>query len=389
MTPAPVTESAPHPLTLRMPRLDALTGARWWAAFAVFFYHMLVFAPVPGGAAQILGQGFLGVTFFFVLSGFVLTWSASHVVSVSTFYWRRFARIWPIHVVALLLAIPVFYSVLPDPAREWAKPVDMVALVLSLVLLQAWYRDPNILFAGNPASWTLSVEAFFYALHPLIGRVLGRWRVRGALVFAGSIIALAFAFRAFALIDSSGVAAAVPVPVVRLSEFMIGVGLAWAVRCGWRPRLPTWVAFALIAVLLATIALVPRRMAGTLAADIIGGFANEIITVGCAIVIVAIVSRSLAGKRSLLEQSWMVRLGEWSYAFYLVHATVIYLALALLGKQQASWSNLVWYAPLLVISVTLAAALHLWVEKPVERRMRRWKDERDGRTAALAEARDA
>jgi peptidoglycan/LPS O-acetylase OafA/YrhL len=309
-----------------MPRLDPLTGARWWAAFFVFFYHMLVFAPLPGVAAQILGQGFLGVTFFFVLSGFVLTWSASNAVSLSTFYWRRFARIWPVHVAALLLAVPVFYTVFTDSAPEWVKPFDVAALLLTLVLLQAWFRDPSILFAGNPASWTLSCEAFFYALHPWIGRVLARWRVRGALVFVVAVIATAFAFRALALADTTGAAGLVPVPVVRLSEFVLGAGLAWAVRCGWRPRLPTWLAYGTVAAILAAIVLIPTRMTGTFVADVVGGFANEIVTLGCALVIVVIVVRSLAGKRSSLEAGWVVRLGEWSYAFYLVHATAISLS---------------------------------------------------------------
>ena len=65
---------------------------------------MMNFAPVPGLGA-VARYGNHGVAFFFVLSGFVLTWSA---------------RIYPAHVVALLVAIPVFYSVTsatPDPSR--------------------------------------------------------------------------------------------------------------------------------------------------------------------------------------------------------------------------------------------------------------------------------
>ena len=101
-------------------RLDSLTGLRWWAAFAVFCYHMMSFAPVPGlGAVARFGNH--GVAFFFLLSGFVLTWSAGiSGTAVANFYWRRLARIYPAHVLALLVAIPVFYSVTsvtPDPSR--------------------------------------------------------------------------------------------------------------------------------------------------------------------------------------------------------------------------------------------------------------------------------
>lgn len=61
------------------------------------------------------GLGHYGVAFFFVLSGFVLTWSAKPTTTMPTFWWRRFARIYPASFVALLLAIPVFYSFDPDP----------------------------------------------------------------------------------------------------------------------------------------------------------------------------------------------------------------------------------------------------------------------------------
>lgn len=109
---APATRRVPLSLVpsvplenARPPRLDSLTGLRWWAAFGVFLHHMTNLAPLPVHAALALGN--YGVMFFFVLSGFVLTWSAQ-AVSTSTFYWRRFARIYPAHLVALALAVPVF-----------------------------------------------------------------------------------------------------------------------------------------------------------------------------------------------------------------------------------------------------------------------------------------
>lgn len=144
----------------RMPRADFLTGLRWWAAFGVFCYHMANLAPLPVQA--VFDYGNFGVTFFFVLSGFVLTWAWSPTTPATTFWWRRVARIYPAHLVALLLAIPVFYSTAPDPDQWWVKPFGAV-LLLSIPLLQGWSRDPAVLFSGNPAAWTLTCEMFFYA----------------------------------------------------------------------------------------------------------------------------------------------------------------------------------------------------------------------------------
>lgn len=368
-----------------MPRVDSLTGLRWWAAFFVFLFHMRGLAPLPEPVASFVSYGFFGVNFFFVLSGFVLTWSASSRVSQTTFYWRRFARIYPTHLVALLIAIPVFYSFTPDPAQSWVQPVSVGILLLSVVLLQGWSNDPAILFSGNPAAWTLTCEAFFYALHPFISRVLNRVRVRGALIFALATVLLAFAYRAIA----SGVPDlwALPLPVVYLTQFAAGMGVAWAIRCGWRPRIPIVVGLAAPAVTLIALVLAPRYAAGWLITGVLQTYANEIVTVACVITIAAFAGRNLEGRPSTFAGRTMVRLGEWSYAFYLIHATLMYIALALFGSRPASWGNIGWQLAMLAISIAAAAVLHLFVEKPFERWIRAWRDRREAAADVRAAAR--
>lgn len=354
-------------------RLDALTGLRWWAAFMVFLFHMRVFAPLPGHISTVFDYGYLGVTFFFVLSGFVLTWSMRAGVSDSTFYWRRFARVWPLHFVALLFAIPVFYTFAPIPEGSFLKPFDLGILLLSVVLLQGWWANPAILFSGNPAAWTLTVEALFYALHPWIARVLVPLARRGALLVALLAIVWAFAYRGALLLWPDSWLAAVPMPITRVPEFLLGMALAWAMRSGWRPRLHPAVGvgsmvFAVIGMLLPTV--LPGAWP-------LSYFANEIFTVAVGLAIVSLTARTLSGRRSVFETRIQVKLGEWSFAFYLVHATVIYLALRLIGFQEPSWRNLVWFAVILAVDLVLAWLLHRFVERPIEKRMRRWKDSRD------------
>lgn len=371
-------------LSQRMPRIDALTGLRWYAAFFVFAFHMLVFAPLPPLASAFLGEGFYGVTFFFVLSGFVLTWSASARVSQSTFYWRRFARVWPSHFVALLVAIPVFYSFDPSPAQTWVKPVSLGILALSVVLLQGWSLNPTLLFSGNPAAWTLTCEAFFYALHPYLLRVLGRTRVRGSLIFVMVVVVVAFGFRALTASSPGEWFSHIPLPVTRLTEFALGMAIAWAMRCGWRPRVPAWVGLGSIVAVLAALVLIPRYRAGGLPALLITTFSNELITVACGLAILAVATQCLRGRTSVFARRFHVRLGEWSFAFYLVHATMIYVFLAIFGSQPASWFNLLWFAVLLALDIAGAAALHHFVERPVENRLRRWKDDRAAKSALTA-----
>src|SRR5690606_18157144 len=97
--------------------------------------------------------------------------------------------IFPLHIVTLLIAIPVFYSFSTlDPAQTWVKPFNIGVLILSLLLLQAWSRDSVVLFSGNPAAWTLSVEVFFYALLPWIGKLLQFLNKKKTLVFLALIL---------------------------------------------------------------------------------------------------------------------------------------------------------------------------------------------------------
>lgn len=354
-------------------RLDALTGLRWWAALMVFVYHMREFAPLPGLITRVFDQGYLGVTFFFVLSGFVLTWSMRPAVPLSTFYWRRFARIWPSHIVALIIAIPVFYTFAPVPEGSFLKPFDFGVLLLSVVLLQGWFANPAILFSGNPAAWTLTVEMFFYALHPWISRILLPLTRYGALLLAFGAVVWAFGYRAGMLAWPESWLAAVPLPVVRLPEFILGMALAWAVRSEWRPRLHPVTGIGAMALLVFAIAYAEH--VGRF--DMLVFFKNELFTVATGLAILGLVSHKLRGRRSLFESKIQVRLGTWSFAFYLVHATAIYLALRVLGFQAPSWRNLGWFAVILAIDLVLAWALYRFVEHPLEGRMRRWKNQRD------------
>lgn len=359
------------------PRLDALTGLRWLAAFWVFGYHMQNFGSLPAPFDLPVQLGYLGVTFFFVLSGFVLTWSMQPNVRVSTFYTRRFARIWPSHMVALLLAIPVFYTLSTEPEHSWVKTLSIPILMLSVVLFQGFSRDPAILFSGNPAAWTLSCEALFYALHPFLGRLLRRATQRGALIIAVVTVAVAFVYRALTHVGSGNWAESVPVPFERIPEFALGMAIAWAFAQGWRPRIPAPVAWTVFALVMGGLTVAPRMQIPVLS-DIAGSFMNEFATVACALLIVAVANGALSGRRSWLAHPWMVRLGNLSFAFYLVHATVMYAALNIMGgSRDPAMSNLVWGAGIFAIALALSAAMHYWLEVPAERRIRRWKDRRD------------
>lgn len=358
----------------RLPRVESLTGLRWFAAFGVFLHHFMNFAPIPK-VSRITPFGVTGVTFFFVLSGFVLTWSFFDRDTARRFYWRRFARIYPLVFVTTLLALPVFYG-----AERFQKPWDIGNIVLSLVLLHAWFSGlPLIFFGGNPASWSLSSEAFFYAVFPAVVRPLLRRSVPVLLTLAALSVAIMWILLLWVRYNPPGLVPGTPIPMSslmlgsplgRVWEFLLGVVVACAVRRGWRPPVGFWPAVALLGLgmLFLVIWLKNPGWSTAFVKPVIAQ--NQVTAPLYALVIAAAAVRDIDGKPSFLRHRTMVSLGQWSFAFYLTHATVVYIARLVFGLQPPAWSNTIYVLPLLAVAIVVAWALYRAVEHPLERRLR-------------------
>ncbi|MCP4292547.1 MAG: acyltransferase [bacterium] len=163
-------------------RIEALTFFRFLAAVAVVFFHFGRELKVPEVMKPLLNLGPEMVTFFFALSGFVLMVSSSRKKSFSTrrYLQARFARIYPVYLVALFVATALSYGKI----YNWGYGVNnLKAFFLNLTLTQSWV-PPYPLSLNDPA-WSLSVEAFFYLSFPLLffairsseisGRRLAAW----------------------------------------------------------------------------------------------------------------------------------------------------------------------------------------------------------------------
>jgi peptidoglycan/LPS O-acetylase OafA/YrhL len=323
------------PLPRDLPSLTALRAA---AALVVFACHLSQWGvlPMPGAA---LGE--TGVAFFFVLSGFLLTWGYVGRVETRRFYVRRFARIWPSHAVMWGVALLVPRTVLavePGPA------------VANLVLVQAWVPRDEFVYGVNGVAWSLSCEFAFYALFPAALLVLTRVGVRTA---------WAVAIGAFVVVSVFTVAASRPGipyhlvligftnPLVRLPEFLLGIAAALAVRSGWRP---TW------------------WWVGVITAFCVGGLAvtraspadDVWTTPAYLLVIVAAAAWDVSDRRSWLSGRALVYAGKVSFAFYLVHELVI------INLQQVLGTGAEVAAAALVVAVAGAVALHHLVELPAQ-----------------------
>lgn len=327
---APVEETAGR-------LLPRLTSLRAIAALAVFVVHLEAHdvASLPWGLSSVGGTG---VAFFFVLSGFVLAWGTRPGLPARTFYRRRFARVYPSDLAALLVAMVV-------PVVSVNR--DAGAAIANALMLQAWATDNDVVYGMNGVSWSLSCEAFFYAIFPLAVVVVRRLPRSAAWTLV--VLGLVAAVVAYQVSPDR----ADHLPPIRATEFVLGLVAGLYFRDGWRPRVPR------------------AAVGGALALGVVlsvwleSPVANVVMAVPFLLLVLHVAERDLAGRRGGLTSRAMVFAGEASFAFYLVHELVIVNLLPVLPDHAA--------LQLLVISpvcVAAAVVLHLAVERPCNRLLR-------------------
>ncbi|MFD1656889.1 acyltransferase family protein [Streptomyces caeni] len=346
-------------------RLPSLTGLRFWAALLVVLYHLSRQVGGVPGLSEAVWYGRSGVTFFFVLSGVVLAWTYDGArVPTKVFLWRRLARIWP------MLAVSVAFSV-----AVWAvmdHPVSLKAVTATLLLVHAWSPEPVIFTGGNPAAWSLSDEAFFYLCFPSLLAVFAGRRARiwawttitvtcTALLLWPALSGLETTTRSWVL-DY--------LPLTRSLQFLLGVVAGLALKRGWRPPVPLGAAIGLV--IAWHLILIPWHHTVPDALWYSPYTASQWLSAPIFAALICAAARAdLDGRRTGLGGPWMIRLGHWSFAWYLIHEIVIRAAVYHWGKPTSASGTLVFWAGVLATSLTLAALAYHNVERPAERRLRR------------------
>lgn len=357
-------------------RLPSLTGLRFVAAFTVFLYHAsrrspnLALLQDKGVAAEfnrwMQPAGALGVSFFFVLSGFILTWSARQNDSAPAFWRRRLVKIYPNYVVTYVLAMVAF---------AWALTPTWLAVV-NFFMLQPWVLGFNNHFSVDPPSWTLGIEALFYALFPLLILLIRRIAPHRLKYWIAGVVAVIIATPAIAYLTlpSKPVLNVGPVselqyyfvyvfPPGRVLDFALGILVAYAVLSGrWRNIGMVWSSLLLIASYVAAVYL--PFLYGQ----------RAICVIPIALLVAAAALADAEGRFTVFRNSVMVWLGNISFAFYLLHFIVLWKVRALLGTPLYSTPmTIAILAGELVLSILLSWALYALVERPM---VRRWSSRR-------------
>ncbi len=356
---------------IKRPDLPALTSLRFFAALWVVAFHIREIGLWKGGSDAynaLVKLGYLGVSFFFVLSGFILVYVyTGQRIAKRPFWQARFARIYPAYALSLLVTLPGLLHFLP-----WMRQLHVTGLVLVAypLLLEAWF--PSILLFWNIVAWTLSAEVFFYLVFPFAIRRLEALTWRGLrLWMIGCWLASLVLTGTYVLLRPDGIAHTTSAdmqsfwlgviklnPLVRLPEFLLGMGAGAALL--YLPKQPrSWPIAAGAALLLLGIVFqnrvpYPMMHSGLMApafALLIFGFATQPAWSG------------------FLAAGPLVLLGESSYSLYLLHAMPIGVMAFLLHLDRSPYIReilLGYLAGMCLVSI----AVYFWIENPMRRLLR-------------------
>jgi len=366
------------------PRLPALTSLRFFAALHVVFFHFLAFKIVSseGWLGQISSIGYVGVSFFFVLSGFILVYTYAGRDTPARDFWRaRFARIYPAFAFSLLLTGPFFFFatlMLNVPFFAWFSTHLRLVVLLVPFLLQAWV--PLAALAWNSVAWSLSDEAFFYLLFPFLKKRFLKISLPGlaglALVCWAVSVAMSWTYVLrnpdhLQVIDADVLNAfwlnAVKFhPFARLPEFLLGMAcgaMFLKSRKDAKPGSSATLALPLVLaglVIAATVAHFSARIPYTV-------LHTSLLAPAFAAIIFGFALQPRWG--ALLNWKPLVFLGDASYSLYLLHS--FFLGPFFFTQTGVPRHRGVgWYFLYFVLALAISGLVYRFIEAPSRRKLR-------------------
>ncbi|WP_405146066.1 acyltransferase family protein [Sphaerisporangium sp. NBC_01403] len=344
---------------------------RFISAAMVFITHALgagLFATAwlsTSATMMIITGAWGGVSYFFILSGFVLAYAQRSSDTTKTFLRRRFLKIYPNYAITLVAAL-ILVSVVAKTA------IDGKIALVHFLLLQSYFPTMDVRAAFNPPAWSLSCEALFYLCFPLLARHIGRIRPERLWAWAGGVVALVLAVPALVklLPQPPLVPGGFPMtdlemwlvmqfPPVRMLEFVFGIILARIVMTGRRLPLGLGGAVALGVALYALSPFLPMSYSVV---------AIWIVPLG--LIIAAGATGDAKGRTHWIGSRPMVKLGEWSYAIYISHSLILTYVRQLFGSPKG-WSTPVgflMFGVLFAITIGFSWLLFTLVEDPIMKR---------------------
>lgn len=350
-----------------MKRIEQLTFTRFVIVILVLFAHgvtgpylePLLFFPL----SALVKSGSSGVSYLFILSGFVMTFVYHRQDDTFDYiaYWRaRFTRFYPLYIISFALTCVYYYD-----AFVRVKPQKILA---NIFVVQAWI--PKYAQSFNFVTWSMSVEIFFYLFFPffllwayrqptrkLIWVSLAAWAVNTVIYY--------FVWNAYILEYREFV---LYFPVFYIGSFLVGiVGGIWYLREGRHEVLTASKSLAILAVsflLLAVYTVISTDFYPELPHDIrpMTGFLSPLMIF---FIVALSMDRSFVSRA--LSHKFLVDLGEIAYALYILHIPVKWLYERALETSGVANPESVFNLTFLPLVLAISYIAHFYVDAPIRR----------------------
>jgi len=317
--------------------IPALTGVRAMAAYLVFISHYYyVFDDVfPHIVQRFLGEFHIGVSIFFVLSGFLITfryYNSFHLTGdwFKQYLKNRVARIYPMYALLTICAF-VYYFITKDPAITKGNDNPVWLMIMNITFLRGFFYQ--YWDTGIAQGWSLTVEECFYFSAPIIFLIAKKYNK----FYLQPIILTAFAIvmvLIFSRVNWHGFFGNFPFVMLftffgRCFEFFVGVQLARIVLNKGFERTNkiayTYIGFLLMMLCVLAMAYqpVPKGWAAGVQSPAGIIINNYFLCVAVALFFYGILTENTLFKK-VLALPFVELLGKSSYIFYLIHLGWMY-----------------------------------------------------------------
>jgi len=339
------------PASQRCRELDAVRGIA--AVMVLLFHYTVRHAALFGDDAAPfhVNHGFFGVEIFFGVSGFVILMTLERCRTPGDFVFARCLRLYPAYWVAVATTFAIL-SVFPLAERTVTWPQALV----NLTMLQEFLGVPHV----DGVYWSLEVELVFY-VWMLAVFVVDGMRHMHRLIIGWLLLSLA-ALAATALAGRELPALPNRLLLIEHSPFFAIGAAAFVDFRAARVSRPTWLVFGLAPV----------------AAWLAKGVEGIVVSLAMEVLFALLVWR----RAKFLDVRWLVFLGTVSYPLYLLHQNIGYVIINGLRARHVDYG----WAMLAATAASLAGAcvLTFWIERPIQRRCRAWREQRVARRRAVA-----
>lgn len=285
-----------------------------------FIFFVMIFMSHFGydGRPTFDAGGDCGVSFFFILSGFVMTLAYGEKAASEGFRYRHFiarrvAKLYPLHLLCLLAFVVINIKSMDAEA--------LMRLLPNLLLIQSWLPTADYYFSGNAVSWFLSDILLCYAVFPFVCRAIRRM-TPAVLAFTWAAVLMTYSLLLCNVTDAMTNSIVYIFPPVRTVDFALGMTL-------W--RVAEWTKRHRPGILESRLAINAAELAATLAAH---PYINLQIRTAClfwpvcaAVILLFVCERQGGVVAWLLRRKALIWLGNITFPMFMVHQMAINVTL--------------------------------------------------------------